>query len=141
MNALARLPIAVTLAVALTAPAAAAGMTLPMLGEIFCIGRLTNDMAPVLAVLTPDLSALVVKAGGDPAALPWQSDADYANTCDFVGASGTADVPQAFIAYGFRDANKAGYADTLVLKLVDERLRIDDVRYARGGSLRARLGG
>ena len=141
MSTLSRLPLAAAFALALSVPATAAGITLPMLGEIFCIGRLTNDMAPVLAILTPDLAALVAKAGGDPAALPWQSGGDYANTCDFVGASGTADTPQAFIAYGFREADKPGYADTLILKLVDERLRIDDITFAKGGSLRAKLGG
>ena len=67
MSTLSRLPLAAAFALALSAPAMSAGITLPMVGEIFCIGRLTNDMAPVLAILTPDLAALVtVEAVDDP---------------------------------------------------------------------------
>jgi hypothetical protein len=98
----------------------------------------------VLAVLTPELSELVQKhlpVGADPTtAIPWQSTSDYANTCDPVGAQGTADAPVAVIAYGYRETDKSNYADGIVLNFIDDRLRIDDITYGvGGGTFRERL--
>jgi hypothetical protein len=125
-------------------PASAVSMSTTQIAEIFCIARLAGDMAPVLALLTPELGALVEKhlaPGADPAtAIPWQSGSDYANTCDAVGANGTSEEPVAILAYGFREEGKSGYADGLVLHFVDQRLRLDDIRFGIGGdTLRQRL--
>ena len=102
-------------------------------------------MAPVLAILTPDLAALVAKtlpAGADAAtAIPWQSQSDYANTCMPVGSSGTAEQPEIVIAFGYRDPAKQQYADKLVMRFIDQRLRIDDIAYATSGTLRQKLAG
>ena len=66
-------------------PVSARSLTSSQLGEIYCAARLSGDMAPVLAILTPELAELVAKAlpaGADAATeIPWQSDPDYANTC------------------------------------------------------------
>ncbi|MBK8084509.1 MAG: hypothetical protein IPK28_12225 [Devosia sp.] len=125
-------------------PAAALSLTSTQVGDIYCAARLSGDMAPILAILTPELAALVARhlpEGADAAtAIPWQSSADYANTCMPVGASGSAAAPEIVIAFGFRDASKAQYADRLVMQFVDKRLRIDDIAYATGGTLRERLG-
>lgn len=125
-------------------PAAALSLTANQVGEIYCAARLGGDMAPVLAILTPELAALVARhlpQGADAAtAIPWQSSADYANTCMPVGASGTLDTPEIVIAFGYDDPNKAQYADKLVTRFVDQRLRIDDIEYATGGTLREKLG-
>lgn len=127
-----------------TLPASALSLTSSQVGDIYCAARLAGDMAPILAILTPELAALValhLPEGGDAAnAIPWQSSADYANTCETVGASGTVDSPEIIIAFGYRDSNKAPYADRLVMRFVDKRLRIDDIAYATGGTLRDRLG-
>jgi hypothetical protein len=127
-----------------TTPAAALSLTSSQVGEIYCAARLSSDMAPVLAILTPELAALVARhlpEGADAAtAIPWQSSADYANTCMPVGASGTAEAPEIIIAFGYRDPDKAQYADKLVMRFIDKRLRIDDIAYAIGGTLRERLG-
>lgn len=124
-------------------PAAALSLTLNQVGDIYCAARLSGDMAPVLAILTPELAALVAQnlpEGADAAtAIPWQSGSDYANTCMPVGASGTEDAPEIVIAFGYRDPNKAQYADRLVMRFVDKRLRIDDIAYATGGTLRDKL--
>jgi len=124
-------------------PAAALSLTSSQVGDIYCAGRLSGDMAPVLAILTPELAALVAQhlAKGSDAAtsIPWQSNADYANTCMPVGATGTADTPEIIIAFGYDDPNKAQYADKLVMKFVDKRLRIDDIDYSTGGTLREKL--
>jgi hypothetical protein len=124
-------------------PAAAVSLTSTQVGDIFCAARLSGDMAPILAILTPELAALVAQhlpKGADPAvAIPWQSSADYANTCMPVGASGSASSPEVIIAFGYRDPNKAQYADKLILRFIDQRLRIDDIAYATGGTLLERL--
>ena len=135
---------ALALAFAVT-PAMALSLTSTQVGEIYCAGRLSGDMAPVIAILTPELAALVAEHLPDGAesgtTIPWQSSADYANSCMPVGASGTADTPEIIIAFGYNDPNKAQYADKLVMRFIDKRLRIDDIAYGHGGTLRQRLGG
>lgn len=125
-------------------PVAALSLTSSQVGDIYCAARLSSDMAPVLAILTPELAALVAQhlpAGADAATvIPWQSSADYANSCMPVGASGTADAPEIIIAFGYDDPSKAQYADKLVMRFVDKRLRIDDIAYSTGGTLREKLG-
>lgn len=124
-------------------PSQALSLTSSQVGDIYCAARLSGDMAPILAILTPELAALVASQlpeGADAAtAIPWQSDPAYADTCMPVGASGTADAPEIVIAFGYRDPAKPQYADRLVMRFVDKRLRIDDIAYASGGTLRERL--
>jgi hypothetical protein len=124
-------------------PALALSLTSTQVGEIYCDARLSGDMAPVLAILTPELTALVeqhLPAGVDAATgIPWQSSAEYADTCMPVGASGTAEQPEIVIAFGYRDAGKAQYADRLIMRFIDKRLRIDDIAYANSGTLRDKL--
>lgn len=133
---------AATLAL-LAAPAEAKSLTSAQMGDIFCDARISGDMAPVLAVLTPELAAIVAKAlpaGADAAtAIPWQSSPDYANACEAVGVRGTSDFPEVVLYYSYDDASKAGYADALVMRFVDSRLRIDDIKYTAGGTLREKL--
>lgn len=128
-----------------TTPAGALSLTATQVGDIYCAARLSGDMAPVLAILTPELAALVAKKlpdGADAAtAIPWQGQSDYANTCMPVGASGTAEQPEIVIAFGYRDPAKAQYADRLIMRFIDKRLRIDDIAYAMSGTLRQKLAG
>lgn len=138
------LPFLALAAALATTPTLAVSMSTAQVAEIFCIARLSGDMAPVLAILTPELGELVHKhlpSGADAAtAIPWQSQSDYSNTCGPVGAQGNAEAPIAVLAYGFREADKAGYADGIVMHFIDQRLRIDDITYGvGGGTLRQRL--
>ena len=137
--------LAVAALILTASPALALSLTSTQVGEIYCDARLSGDMAPVLAILTPELAALVagsIPAGADAAtAVPWQSSADYANTCMPVGASGTADQPEIVIAFGYSDPGKPQYADKLVMRFIDRRLRIDDIAYGSSGTLRAKLAG
>lgn len=138
------LPLLALTAALATTPVFAVSMSTAQVAQVFCIARLSGDMAPVLAILTPELSELVQKhlpAGADAAtAIPWQSKADYANTCDPVGAQGSGEAPIAVLAYGHREADKPGYADGIVMHFIDERLRIDDINFGiGGGTLRERL--
>lgn len=123
----------------LPAPASADSMTSAQFGVVFCIGRLSGDMAPVLAVLTPELQELVAKA--DPAAIRWQGKPDYANTCEPVGASGTYEAPQVILSYQYREEGKSGFSDRLVMRFIDERLRLDDILFSDNTSLRDSLAG
>ena len=140
-----RTALALAATVLSASPVLALSLTSTQVGEIYCDARLSGDMAPVLAILTPELAALVAKsipAGADAAtAVPWQSSTDYANTCMPVGASGTAERPETVIAFGYRDPGKAQYADRLIMRFIDKRLRIDDIAYANSGTLRDKLAG
>lgn len=124
-------------------PAAALSLTAAQVGDIYCAARLSGDMAPVMAILTPELAGRVaphIPDGADPAtAIPWQGNPDYANRCMPVGASGTYDQPEVVLAFAYNDESRAGYADRLVLRFIDKRLRIDDIRYTDGTTLRDRL--
>lgn len=138
------LPLLVLTATLAATPSLAVSMSTTQIAQVFCIARLSGDMAPVLAILTPELGELVrqhLPSGADPTtAIPWQSRSDYANSCDPVGAQGSGDAPIAVIAYGFREADKIGYADGIVLHFVEKRLRLDDITFGIGGdTLRQRL--
>src|ERR1700712_6087593 len=123
-----RTALALAATVLTASPVLALSLTSTQVGEIYCDWPLSGDMAPVLAILTPELAALVAKsvpAGADAAtAVPWQSSTDYANSCMPVGASGTAEQPEIVIAFSYSDPGKAQYADRLIMRFVDKRLRI-----------------
>ena len=68
------------------------------IGEIFCISRLGNDMAPVDGLLTAELTAAIADAEAKNDAIqqahpdekpplgdgiPWQAFPDYASECKF----------------------------------------------------------
>jgi hypothetical protein len=142
-----------------TLPAAAQMVTISpqQIGQIFCISRLANDMAPVQGLLTPALTQAIADAeksnadwearnpGEKPPlgdGIPWQTWQDYAPECT-VGAPG----PQgsAELHYHFPDAPDADFVDTLLLVRVEDPSigqpvwRIDNVKYSDGGDLRAAL--
>lgn len=129
-------------------------------GQIFCIARLGNDMAPVEALLTPDLTGAIAVANAKDAAfetahpgdkpplgdgIPWQAVQDYAATCDVGKVTATADSVEVELNYGFPDYPDANFTDRLVLKPVPDpsfganRWRIDNVVYAGEGDLRTTL--
>ncbi len=151
MRRLAALPLAFLLA----APAFAQDytiMTPEQIGQIFCIARLGNDMAPVEAILTPELTAAIADAETKNAAyedknpgekpplgdgLPWQAAPDYAAKCDVGEATLMMDEASVKIAYGFPEYPDANFTDTLMLKLIpgeygEKVWRIDNVIFADG---------
>lgn len=159
-----RLPLLASLALALfgAAPAAAQMITLTpeQVGEVFCIARLGNDMAPVEGLLTADLDSAIAEAerqnaeyeaahpGDKPPlgdGIPWQSFPDYAAGCEVGAATLMMDEAAVTISYGFPDAPDAGFTDTLQLRLVDDppaagkAWRLDNLSYATEGDLRSAL--
>jgi hypothetical protein len=129
------------------------------IGQIFCIARLGNDMAPVEALLTPGLAGAIDEAlyrDGEIAAMnpdekpplgdgiPWQSWPDYAPECTVARSSYEMDEARVWIDYGFSEAPDASFTDVLQLKLIEGPLgwnvwRIDNVSYAVDSDLRTAL--
>ncbi|MDR3472525.1 MAG: hypothetical protein P4M09_12670 [Devosia sp.] len=145
--------LAILSSVAPMPPALAANLTAAQLGEIFCIGRLANEMAPLETLLTADLARRIADAEARNAAfvaahpgkrapladgVPWQGKPAYARECQMVGMSGTAEVPLAVIAYGYADPAQ-NFSDRLELNFVDGNLRLDNIDYGRGGDLKSTL--
>jgi len=153
-----------SLALALTTlPAAAQMITISpaQIGQIFCISRLGNDMAPVQGLLTPALTQAIADAEKLDAAwaaknpgekpplgdgLPWQTFQDYAPQC----AAGTVETGKdgalVEINYAFPDSPAANFTDKLHLTPVEDQTvgatvwRIDNIEYANaGGDLRSVL--
>ena len=129
------------------------------IGQIFCLARLGNDMAPAEALLTPALATAIADAerinAGIAAArpdekpplgdgIPWQSYPDYADQCVPGSAIYMMDEAKLAIRYGFSAHPEAAFTDTLKLRLIDgpdgwRVWRIDDIAYATDGNLRTAL--
>ncbi len=143
-------------------PATAQEITISptQIGEIFCIARLGNDMAPVEGLLTADLAAAIADAEakndviqkaypdekpplGD--GIPWQAFQDYADQCKPGAVILMMDEATVAIDYDFKAFPRANYTDRLKLKLIDNPLggsrvwRIDDIAYSTDGDLRTAL--
>jgi hypothetical protein len=160
-----RLAATAAILLALGGPASAQMLTLSPthIAQIFCIARIGNDMAPVEALLTPELSAVIANAEARSATIqqqhpnekpplgdgiPWQAYPDYAAQCEAGDVLLRPRESQVGVAYAFPEYPEANFTDTLVLKLVaDGELpgqqvwRIDNVVYATGGNLRDALAG
>lgn len=130
------------------------------IGQIFCISRLGNDMAPVEGLLTVELTAAIAEAEakndviqqahpdekpplGD--GIPWQAFPDYAAECKVGAVALEADRATVDIAYGFPDYPDANFTDHLQLTLVAQPnlpgplWRIENLAYATEGDLRSVL--
>lgn len=126
------------------------------IGEIFCIARLGNDMAPVQGLLTTGLAAAIAEAEAKNDAIqkahpdekpplgdgiPWQDAPDYAAECTVGAVTLEADRAVVDIAYGFPDYPDANFTDHLQLILVaqpdlpEPRWRIENLGYATEGDL------
>ncbi len=159
-----RLIVGALIACAAGAAAPAAGteafiITPEQLGQIFCIARLGNDMAPIEGMLTPGLASdiAVANAANDAWAaanpgekpplgdgIPWQSWPDYAPQCSVGEASYEMDEAGVAIEYAFPAEPDANFTDTLRLKLIEGQYgwrvwRLDNVAYEVGGDLRTAL--
>jgi hypothetical protein len=142
-----------------TLPAQAQMITLEpeQIGQIFCIGSLGNDMAPVEALLSNDLQTLVAGAWEKNAAfeaahpgdkpplgdgLPWRSWPDYADGCTVGEGTTEREEATAVINYTFSDYPEANYTNFLVLKpaTFDDGAsvvwRIDDIDLGEGNTFR-----
>lgn len=149
-------------AIALATPAFAQPITLTpqQIGQVFCISRLGNDMAPVEGLLTAGLTAEIADAMAKNDAMqaaapndkpplgdgiPWQAYPDYADQCQPGAVTFMMDEAHIRIDYGFKDYPDGNFTDTLSLKLIDDPTinarvwRIDNIAYATDGDLRTVL--
>lgn len=123
------LPLLVLSALPAQAQEQTATITPEQIGQIFCIGRLGNDMSPVSGVMNDDLGALIEDAFASsnaylddhPGEKPpmgdgvrWSTFPDYADGCTVGGASVRDLVAYVAINYTFSDPD-ANYSDTLML--------------------------
>ena len=129
-------------------------------GEIFCISRVGNDMAPVQGLLTAELTAAIAEAEAKNDAIqkahpdekpplgdgiPWQAFPDYAAQCTVGEVTLEADRAVVDIAYGFPEYPDANFTDHLQLILVaqpnlpEPLWRIENLGYATEGDLRSVL--
>ena len=150
------------LALLTTLPAQAQMVTITpeQIGQIFCIGSLGNDMAPVEAILTADLAAVIAEAEEKDAAfaaahpgdkpplgdgLPWRSWPDYADGCAVGEALTEREMAIVPITYSFSEAPDATYTNELTLvpaSFADGApviWRIDDVDLGEGQTFRTVL--
>ena len=129
------------------------------IGDIFCIARVGNEMAPVEDLITPSLKKSIAAAekleaaygkkhpGENPPlgdGLPWEDSAAYAPKCSATAAASTADAAAVTISYSFPDKS-ADFADVLRLVAVPDAVmggkvwRIDDVSFEQNDSMRKEL--
>jgi hypothetical protein len=130
------------------------------IGQLFCIGRLGNDMTPVEAILTPSLQQAIAAAdkrnvawakkhpGDEPPlgdGLPWQSTPDYAAICTASHPTASAAQAGVSIDYAYPDVPGSAFSDVLKLRLVndphldDTAWRIDDITLSDGRTMRGEL--
>lgn len=130
------------------------------IGQIFCISRLGNDMAPVEGLLTADLTATIAEAEAKNDAIqkahpdekpplgdgiPWQNYPDQADDCRASTLQTTSTTVLVSINYTFKAAPEANFTDALRIEQVDDPgsdgkvWRIDNVEYDIGSDLRSVL--
>jgi hypothetical protein len=129
----AALALAVVLAVV---PSVARGETVAELSDAYCEAVLTNDIAPLFPLLSRDLRGAVEGWGASP--LPLTGIEAPAASCMRIRTAGTAASPEAIVEIRYGVA-AVRMAITVVAAETDGVLRIVDVRYADGGTLRDRL--
>ncbi|MEO8882150.1 MAG: hypothetical protein ABI377_01835 [Devosia sp.] len=130
------------------------------IGQVFCISRVGNDMAPVEAIVTPSLKQAIAKADALDAAwqkknpgekpplgdgLPWQASPDYTANCTASDSATTGKDARVNISYSFADDPAGNYTDVLELKpeldkdIGDNVWRIDDVMFADKSTMRQQM--
>lgn len=130
------------------------------IGQIFCISRIGNDMAPVEAIITPSLKQSIAKADALDAAwqkknpgekpplgdgLPWQASPDYTANCTASDSTVAGKDAHVSISYAFAEDPAANYTDMLELKtILDKNLgdtvwRIDDVLFTDKTTMRQQM--
>lgn len=118
------------------APSLAFGQTIAELGDAYCDAVLTNDTAPLFPLFSRDLRAAVDGWGTAP--LPLTGIEAPAASCMRVSTTGTAANPEAIVEIRYGVA-AARMALTVLAGEAGGVLRIVDVRYADGSTLRDRL--
>lgn len=102
------------------------------IGTAFCTFAIAAEMDKLTPLLTPGLAEITAGTSRR-----WHSGTTPVTACMPVGATGSAEHPQSVLFLSFADGTTA--SDRLVLSFVGQNVRIDDVAYAGGGTLRESL--
>jgi|SRR5690606_18231210 hypothetical protein len=129
---------ALALGLALVASPAAAQQlpekpTSTMVAHVFCHAAMSGDRTVLSTLYTDDFRAAVEAAGDRPVRL--LGIEAPAASCMPVGNSGTAEQPETIVAFRYGAAAVTASVN-VVMVFVNGALRIDDVRFADGSTLR-----
>lgn len=114
-----------------TPAAAQSDLSLVEIGTAFCTAIMAGDDISLAPLLTPELAELTVDAD-----VRW-SNGTTPTACMPVGATGTAEHPESVLFLTYADGTTG--SDRLILSFVEENIRIDDVAFADGTTLRQNL--
>jgi hypothetical protein len=128
------------------------------IGQIFCIARTGNDMAPIEAITTPALRQAIARADARESSwakrnpgekpplgdgLPWQGSQDYTSDCTADHASANGPSASVAINYAFAGDPSGNYADLLMLRQVQNVdgnvWRIDNIQFADKTTMRQQM--
>lgn len=132
-----RIAMAAAVVLAMVSAAGAQGFGLRAIANTYCEALMSGRMGPVLEVVTEDLAAALEGRGEFPTL--WQSQPHPVAMCRPVGNAGSADRPETIISLGYGVVGLPNASQTIVMVIVDDELRIDDVEFSDGTTLRGRL--
>ena len=124
-------PALLAFALLATPAVAQSDLSLVEIGTAFCaivVAGETNALAPLL---TPELVDLTANAEVD-----WHSGR-LPTACMPVGATGSAEHPESVLFLTYADGTTG--SDKLILSFIGQNIRIDDVAFAGGTTLRESL--
>jgi hypothetical protein len=124
-------PALLAFALLATPAVAQSDLSLVEIGTAFCaivVAGKTDALAPLL---TPDLAALTANAQ-----VHWHSGRSP-TACMPVGATGSAEHPESVLFLTYADGTTG--SDKLILSFIGQNIRIDDVAFAGGTTLRESL--
>ncbi len=149
------LPTVAALLVSATAASAqVAPLTPTELGTLFCEATQSGDMSAVKSYFADELDVAIALAEADSAVrqlakpdekpplgdgVPWASYPDAADECTVVYVNDNATPTEVAIARKYVGGADADHQDVLLVTGTGFDIRLDDVRYADGTTLRAFL--
>lgn len=119
------------LALLATPASAQSDLSLVEIGSTFCAIVVAGETEALAPLLTPDLAQLTADAE-----VYWTSGITP-TACMPVGATGTAEHPESVLFLTYADGTTG--SDKLILSFIADNIRIDDVAFADGTTLRESL--
>lgn len=125
-------PALLVFALLATPAAAQSDLSLVDVGRAFCAAIVSGNAADLTPLLTPDLAKLI---GNND--IRWHSGDAAPSACMPVGASGSVEHPESVLFLTFSDGSTL--SDKLILSFINANIRIEDVAFADGTTLRESL--
>jgi len=110
------------------------------LGQLFCEGRVREDMQPLERYFAPKLALLLdeIAASHLAMAVPWQSYIHRPSTCTVEVLNGFDDTIGVLVRISYT-APEEQWSDVINLERTPDSWLINNVFYEQGGNLRFRL--